>query len=127
MSAAPRVKRARIAAALWGGFLFAVTSWPNPPAISAGGLPVDKITHFFLYAVEAFLLDRAFPRKGSGLALTRMLAITGGMALWGMVDEAHQQWIPGRQMDSGDLLADVSGALGGAIAAGVRSRGSVKP
>jgi VanZ family protein len=56
-----------------------------------------------------------------------VLAITGGMALWGMVDEAHQQWIPGRQMDWGDLLADVSGALGGAVAAGVRSRGSEKP
>jgi VanZ family protein len=118
-----RVKRARIAAALWGGFLFLVTSWPNPPAIPAGGFPLDKVTHFVLYGVEAFLIDRAIPRKGRpGLALGRVLAITGVMALWGMLDEAHQRWIPGRRMDSGDLLADVSGAVGGAVAAGALSR-----
>ncbi|HEX5135133.1 MAG TPA: VanZ family protein [Thermoanaerobaculia bacterium] len=117
------MKRARIAAALWGGFLLLLTSWPNPPAIPAGGFPLDKLTHFVLYGVEAFLIDRAFPRKGRpGLALGRVLAITGVMALWGMLDEAHQEWIPGRRMDSGDLLADVSGAVGGAVAAGVLSR-----
>lgn len=123
MSTDRRVKRARIAAALWGGFLFLLTSWPNPPAVEAGGFPLDKLTHFVLYGVEAFLIDRAFPRKGRPeLALRRVLAITGAMALWGMLDEAHQEWIPGRRMDSGDLLADVSGAVGGAVAAGVLSR-----
>lgn len=123
MSTHRRVKRARIAAALWGGFLFLLTSWPNPPAVEAGGFPLDKLTHFVLYGVEAFLIDRAFPRKGRPeLALRRVLAITGAMALWGVLDEAHQEWIPGRRMDSGDLLADVSGAVGGAVAAGVLSR-----
>lgn len=123
MSTHRRVKRARIAAALWGGFLFLLTSWPNPPAVEAGGFPLDKLTHFVLYGVEAFLIDRAFPRKGRPeLALRRVLAITGAMALWGMLDEAHQEWIPGRGMESGDLLADVSGAVGGAVAAGVLSR-----
>lgn len=123
MSTDRRVKRARIAAALWGGFLFLLTSWPNPPAIPAGAFPLDKLTHLVLYGVEAFLIDRAFPRKGRPeLALRRVLAITGAMALWGMLDEAHQEWIPGRRMDSGDLLADVSGAVGGAVAAGVLSR-----
>lgn len=113
------MKRARIAAALWGGFLFLVTSWPNPPHVEAGGVPLDKLTHFILYAIEAFLLDRAIPWKGRpGLALGRVLAIVGTMALWGMLDEIHQEWIPGRRMDSGDLAADVAGALAGALIAG---------
>lgn len=117
----------RIAAALWGGFLFVVTSWPNPPAISAGGFPVDKATHFFLYAVQAFLLDRAIPGRGRRkFAFGRVLAITGLMAIWGVVDEVHQQWIPGRRMDSGDLVADVGGALVGVAAAVVLSRGAEK-
>jgi VanZ family protein len=110
------VRRARIAAALWGGFLFLVTSWPNPPAVEAGGFPLDKLTHFLLYAVEALLLHRAIRWKGrSGIAMSRVMAIVGTMAVWGMLDEAHQEWIPGRVMDTGDLLADVTGAAVGAV------------
>ena len=118
-----RRKRARIAAALWGGFLFVLTSWPNPPSIPTGGFPLDKVTHFFLYAVEAFLLYRAIGWSGrSELALSRIVAITGTMALWGMLDETHQAWIPGRTMDSGDLYADIAGAVAGATLAASLSR-----
>jgi len=110
------VRRARIAAALWGGFLFLVTSWPNPPAVEAGGFPLDKLTHFLLYAVEAVLLHRAIRWKGrSGVAMSRVMAIVGTMAVWGMLDEAHQEWIPGRRMDTGDLVADIAGAAVGAV------------
>jgi len=44
------------------------------------------------------------------------------MTLWGAIDEAHQAWIPGRTMDSGDLVADAAGAVAGAVGAGLRSR-----
>jgi VanZ family protein len=117
------VRRARIAAALWGGFLFLLTSWPNPPSITAGGFPLDKLTHFSLYAVEAFLLSRAIAWPGkSGFAGSRFLAVVLTMALWGAIDEVHQEWIPGRMMDSGDLVADVAGAAAGALCAGMRGR-----
>lgn len=117
------MRRARIAAALWGGFLLLVTSWPNPPSIEPGGFPLDKVTHFSLYAVEAFLLHRAIRWEGrAGLGLSGVIAIAGTMALWGMLDEAHQEWIPGRMMDSGDLIADVAGALVGAAVAGLTLR-----
>jgi VanZ family protein len=110
------MKRARIAAALWGGFLFLVTSWPNPPAVEAGGFPLDKLTHFLLYAVEAPLLTRAIRWNGrSGVAMSRVVAIVGTMAVWGMLDETHQEWIPGRRMDTGDLVADIAGAAVGAV------------
>jgi len=122
------VRRARIAAALWGGFLFLVTSWPRPPDVRAAGFPVDKATHFVLYAVEAFLLYRAIAWKGSpGFSFARVIAIVGTMALWGMLDEAHQEWIPGRLMDSGDLAADLAGALAGGVAAGWSPRSRARP
>ena len=112
------MKRARIAAALWGGFLFLLTSWPNPPAIRAGGFPLDKLTHFLLYAVEAFLLFRAIAWPGRpGFAPWRVLTLVAILAVWGAMDEAHQEWIPGRMMDSGDLAADVAGAAAGATSA----------
>jgi len=122
-------RRARIAAALWGGFLFLITSWPNPPSVPAGGLPLDKVTHFLLYAVEAFLLYRAIAWKGRpGFAWSRILILVGTMALWGALDEAHQEWIPGRMMDSGDLAADVVGAAVGALfAAAMARKDELKP
>jgi VanZ family protein len=114
------LRRARIAAALWGGFLFLLTSWPNPPALRAGGFPLDKLTHFLLYAVEAFLLYRAVAWPGRpGPAASRVLTVVGIMALWGAIDEAHQEWIPGRMMDAADLVADVGGAAAGALSAGL--------
>jgi VanZ family protein len=117
---APR-RRARFLAAAWGGLLFAVTSWPNPPAIAAGGFPIDKVTHFFLYGIEALLLVRAFADGRRG-RWPRVLAVVGAMALWGMLDEAHQQWIPGREMESGDLFADLAGTVAGVSAAALLAR-----
>jgi len=117
------LRRARFLAAAWGCFLLAVTSWPNPPRIRTGGLPLDKAIHFLLYAVEAFLLHRAIGWKGRpGLAWSRALAIVGTMMLWGAIDEAHQAWIPGRTMDSADLAADIAGAAVGTVGAGLRAR-----
>jgi VanZ family protein len=40
------------------------------------------------------------------------------MALWGALDEAHQEWIPGRRTDSADLAADIAGATVGALLGG---------
>jgi VanZ family protein len=116
------LRRARLLAAAWGCFLLAVTSWPNPPSILPGGFPLDKVTHLGLYAVEAFLLYRAIGWQGpSGFRLSRIIAIVGTMALWGMLDETHQEWIPGRMMDSGDLIADIAGAAAGTFAAAFSS------
>ncbi len=47
-----------------------------------------------------------------------MLTIVGILALWGALDEAHQEWIPGRRMDADDLAADMAGAVSGAMLAG---------
>ena len=116
------MRRARIAAVLWGGFLFLLTSWPNPPVVASGGFPLDKATHFLLYAVEAFLLSRAVAWPERTLAGWRILAVVGTMAVWGAIDEVHQEWIPGRMMDSADLAADVSGAVVGALAAAATER-----
>jgi VanZ family protein len=119
-------KNTRIAAALWGGFLFLVTSWPKPPDVTAAGLPLDKLTHFALYAVEGFLLLRAV-RWPAWVRSTfaRVVSIVGALTLVAAFDEAHQEWIPGRKMDAADLAADVGGATVGAIAAGVGSRSKV--
>jgi VanZ family protein len=45
-----------------------------------------------------------------------------GIALFGALDEWHQQFIPGRSMDLFDWLADFSGATIGTLTAAVAPR-----
>jgi VanZ family protein len=47
----------------------------------------------------------------------RVATIVGAMAVWAVADETHQAWIPGRSMESGDVGADVFGAVAGAVMA----------
>jgi len=112
--------RARSAAFFWGLFLFALTSWPKPPRVPfLSGIPnFDKVVHFGLYAVEAIFLYQAVRWAGrAGFSLARVLAVVGALAVWGVADEVHQSWIPGRWMEGEDVAADVAGAgIGAAVA-----------
>lgn len=84
----------------------------------------DKAVHFGLYGVEAFLLYRAIRWAGrAGFSLVRVLAVVATMAVWGIADEVHQYWIPGRSMEAEDVAADVAGAGVGAVVASWASRG----
>lgn len=100
--------------------MVALTSWPRPPEIPiVSGIPnFDKLIHMSLYGIEGFLLYRAvrWPERVGG-SLLRVLAIVGVMAVWGVLDEVHQYWIPGRSMEGGDVAADVTGAAVGAMVA----------
>ncbi len=121
------MRRARRAALFWALFLFTLTSWPRPPRlpIVSGISHFDKLVHFFLYAVQAFLLYRAISWPGrSGFSLGRALAVVGTMAVWGMADEVHQTWIPDRSTEAGDVAADVLGAAAGASVASLGDRQS---
>ena len=122
----PRSRRRAVSAAFfWGLFMVALTSWPRPPEIPiVSGIPnFDKLIHMGLYGIEGFLLYRAvrWPVR-VGSSLLRVLAIVGVMAVWGVLDEVHQYWIPGRSMEGGDVAADVTGAAVGAFVASVRAK-----
>jgi VanZ family protein len=92
------------------------------PVVS--GIPnFDKLVHFTLYAVEAWLLYRSVRWPGRPrFSAARALAIVGAMAVWGVADETHQTWIPRRSMEGADVLADVAGAGAGAVVASWVSR-----
>jgi len=124
---AKRLRRARIAALVWGVFLLSLTSYPSPPAIPViGWIPsIDKFIHFALYGVETFFLYFAirWPGQSRRFSLGRVLVLVGLMAVWAIADETHQYWIPGRSMEGGDVIGDVSGSIaGGLVASGVAGR-----
>lgn len=121
-----RLRRARIAAATWGVFLIALTSWPSPPKVPiVSAIPeFDLFAHAWLYAVEGFLLYRAVAWPGRpAFSLLRAFAVVGSLAVWGSADEIHQAWIPGREMEGKDLMADIGGAaVGAAVASAISGR-----
>ena len=117
-------RAARRSAVVWAVFLLTLTSWPRPPRVPIlSGIPnFDKLVHGVLYGVEAFLLYWSVQWPGRPrFSLLRALAIIGAMAVWGVADETHQAWIPGRSMEGGDVAADVAGAAAGALVASALS------
>ena len=101
-------------AAVWAGVIFLLSSQPvlpSPPGIS------DKLAHAVTYGIlgAGCLLGivaadwRRIARRTSVLAV--IVAV-----LYGVSDEFHQAFVPGRTPDVLDVLAD---AVGAAVAVGV--------
>jgi VanZ family protein len=92
---------------LWAAGIFALSSrsrLPRAPWL----LGWDKLQHGFAYALGGWLLARAL--RGSPRAATWALALG---SLYGVSDELHQAWVPGRNSDLHDWLADTVGVLAG--------------
>jgi len=87
----------------------------------------DKLIHGVEYAVLGALLVRALLRGPPRLRVPAALAVAVvGAAVFGVTDELHQAFTPGRYCSAFDAVADgVGGALGAVAAAlyyGRRSR-----
>ena len=95
-------------AAAWAAVIFALSA-SSDVGRAIGfleGVPgIDKIGHAGLYAVLGGLLRVATGRGGVAVALA---------AGYGVTDEVHQAFVPGRSPDPLDWLADVVGAALGA-------------
>lgn len=97
----------RLAPVAWMLLVFLLSnqsSVPDPFELP-DWLPVDKLVHAGLFGILAALLYLA--GLGSGPAV--LLA-----ASYGVADEVHQMFVPGRSPDLLDWLADVAGAVAGA-------------
>jgi VanZ family protein len=105
--------------------IWILSSMPHPPVPPWLQFQhADKLMHFAAYAALGGLAlvgvgDRA--RRRSALAAWALVVV------WGLCDELHQSFVPGRTASLGDLGADVcGGALGvGLVALGAR-RGARK-
>ncbi len=95
--------------------IFWLSSLTETPDLSAAG--GDKSLHGLLYAGLGALLARAFA-GGVGRAVTPAIALSA-MAIatiYGVSDEFHQWFVPNRQPDAFDVVAD---AIGAAAASGL--------
>lgn len=110
--------------------IFYVSSLSRPPAVAEAAS--DKLLHGAAYALLAMLLVRALSGgRWAGVTWRVALASVALATLYGVTDEWHQTYVPGRMGDAWDLVADAAGAALGALAcylAGrVRRRRGVGP
>ena len=97
-------------AAGWMILLFGSSASPDLPE-APGGLS-DKLVHALAYAGLSALLYRALARgRVTGLRVRPGLAAAALATLYGLSDEWHQAFVPGRTADTADLAADAAGAV----------------
>lgn len=97
--------------------LFIATSIPTDyiPSVGIG----DKFSHFFAYLVLSFLLYFTFTLQGKIEILRKYPAAFSTViaSFYGILDELHQMLIPGRSAEFFDWVADLAGAIIGALIA----------
>jgi VanZ family protein len=76
----------------------------------------DKLIHGLVYGILSLLFYRALGRYRTGRSAGRVRLRAAGLAilaagLYGLSDEWHQSFVPGRSDSGLDLLADVAGAV----------------
>jgi VanZ family protein len=95
-------------AAAWAAFLFYLSSR------SSVGIPLphglDKAAHLFAYLVLGAFLAHAAAR----IRFSPAFAVLIGWA-YGVFDEIHQSFVPGRNADALDWVADAVGVVLGVV------------
>ena len=104
-------------AAAWAIVIFLLSSIPGKSMPQIPGLQYDKVIHALVYSVLGALFFLAL-RHTSSLATGKIVALAALFALaYGLTDEFHQLFVPGRSAELYDALADGIGGLIGATAA----------
>jgi len=95
--------------------LFILTSLPskNLPNTKIN----DKIEHSVAFCLLAVFLSLTFQfqQKIKFLSAKALTSTVFLIAVYGMLDELHQRYVPGRYCDFYDWVADVAGGLAGVL------------
>ena len=101
-------------------FIFFLSSISHPPA-ATHYTHTDKIIHILEYSLLGFLLLAGFRSKEIAMGNAIILAVTVAV-LYGLCDELHQSFVPGRSMSLSDVIADGIGAMLGVAAGNLKYR-----
>lgn len=94
--------------------IFWLSGQSDPGRLSPFVVP-DKIAHILEYLGFGFLLMRMLTFLDPEQDVVRQLIwVLSGALLYGLSDEIHQYFVPGREFSWMDLLADGAGAYLGA-------------
>ena len=97
---------------LYAALILGVSSISNLKSPQVRFLAVDKVAHFLEYAVFAFLTFRSMSRLTDwSRSRTPFLISLLILAVFAVLDETLQSFIPGRNPDVIDYLSDLSGGI----------------
>lgn len=99
-------------AAVWMAAVFAASAQPKLPL--QDDVP-DYLSHSVAYLVLAALWCWGLAKGGAPTARVVLCAVLAS-ALYGITDEWHQSFVPGRHAEARDVKNDVAGAAAGAAA-----------
>ena len=88
---------------------------PYPKQIPSFPL-VDKALHFFAYGIMGILFYRAYQtlRIKNNIKMLMLLSVVSA-SLYGISDEIHQSFVPFREAEVADAIADIIGAVSGVL------------
>ena len=97
----------------WAGLIFFLSSQPgiDTPLLFPGQ---DKLFHLIAYAVLGFLGVGALKITEEGYRHRQVWFVALVVMLYGISDEIHQYFVPGRSAETLDAVADAVGAMLGA-------------
>ena len=94
-------------------FIYIQSANPSPDQIPS--IPfVDKVFHFAAYGIMGILFYRAYQtlRIKDNLQMLMLFSVVSA-SLYGISDEIHQSFVPFRDAEVGDVIADIIGAFSG--------------
>ena len=97
----------------WAVFIFYLSSQPGvdmPPLF----IGQDKMFHFIAFGILGFLAMGTAKAGPYGHRPWQAWLATALVTLYGMLDEFHQYFVPGRVADLYDVIADMVGGMFGA-------------
>ena len=102
-----------LAALSWAGLIFYLSSLPSidTPALFPGQ---DKLFHLIAFGILGFLAMGTLQSLHEGYPTRQVWRVACAVMLYGILDEFHQYFVPGRSADVYDVLADAVGGLLGA-------------
>ena len=105
--------RYQLPAILWAVIIFVASSVPGTKLPGFFHLVNDKIIHASIFFLLGLLVYRALePKvKPSSFDWRRLVIAISAVILYGISDEFHQGFVPGRTVDVVDALADSAGGV----------------
>ncbi|MDY0341509.1 MAG: VanZ family protein [Coriobacteriia bacterium] len=103
---------AGIAALVWMGAIFVISSLPGGSLPSGGYGGPGHFGGYLVLGALYFIALGGRQRGWQAVALAVLLA-----SLYGVTDEFHQSFVPGRVPDPADWITDTAGATAGAAIA----------
>jgi VanZ family protein len=91
-----------------------IFAFSHQPTLGGAERIPDVLTHGTGYGMLAFLMARAMGTRAVRSPLSSLIVVAAS-TLYGVTDELHQAFVPGRHCDPWDVLKDLGGSVCGVL------------